>query len=97
MLKKWVYIIVLVILIALGLAIGAANDSVVMFDFLIVTMQVNLATVLVIGLIFGLLLGIYLSMLMCFKFWRQSHGLKSELKALKRSKASLEESSKLGS
>lgn len=90
MLKLWAYVIVLIVLCAVGLAIGAANDAVVTFDFLIVKLQVNLATVLVFGTIFGMILGIYISFLMCFKFWRKASRAKGELKALRKQQGAAE-------
>ena len=42
MIKFWFYFIVLLFLAVLGLAIGSANDSKIMFDFLFVKQEITL-------------------------------------------------------
>ncbi|MCI6797318.1 MAG: LapA family protein [Succinatimonas sp.] len=84
MLKKWLYAAILLVLFAIGLALGAFNDTAVDFDFLFVKAQMPLGMILIIGVFFGFVLGIYMSFLMCFKYWRQSRQAKAQLrKALK--------------
>ena len=80
MLKRWIYGLLLLVLFGVGLALGAANDAVVTFDFLVVKMDVTLGTVLTCGVVFGLVLGLYISLFLCFKYWRQARTAKSELK-----------------
>ena len=58
MIKFWFYLVVLLFLAILGLAVGAANDSQIFFDFLFVKKEISVATVLVIGVIFGFILGV---------------------------------------
>ncbi len=84
MLKFWIYIIFLAVLAAIGLAIGSANDTVVSFDFMVVKADVSVATVLVLGVAFGLVVGIWLSLMMCFRFWRSARAANSALAALKK-------------
>ncbi|MCR5535942.1 MAG: LapA family protein [Succinivibrio sp.] len=79
MLKFWIYAIFLILLAVIGLAIGSANDSQVTFDFLLLKTDVTVAFVLVVGIIFGVLLGFYISLLVCFKYWRQAHSAKAAL------------------
>ena len=84
MLKKWLYAAILLVLFAIGLALGAFNDTAVDFDFLFVKAQMPLGMILIIVVFFGFVLGIYMSFLMCFKYWRQSRQAKAQLrKALK--------------
>ncbi len=80
MLKRWIYGLLLLVLFGVGLALGAANDAVVTFDFLVVKMDVTLGTVLTCGVVFGLILGLYISFFLSFKYWRQARAAKSELK-----------------
>ncbi|MBQ9274435.1 MAG: LapA family protein [Succinivibrio sp.] len=89
MFKFWVYFIILILLAVVGLALGSLNDARVMFDFLVAKAEVSVAVVLVCGIVFGVILGIYLSLLMCFKFWRQAHNAKSELKAARKEEKEL--------
>ncbi len=84
MLKKWLYAAILLVLFAIGLALGAFNETAVDFDFLFVKAKMPLGMILIIGVIFGLVLGLYMSFLMCFKYWRQIRQAKAQLrKALK--------------
>ena len=53
MIKFWFYAIVMLLLIFIGLTVGSANDSMIVFDFLIVKANISVATVLVIGVGFG--------------------------------------------
>ncbi len=68
MLKKWLYAAILLVLFAIGLALGAFNETAVDFDFLFVKAKMPLGMILIIGVIFGLVLGLYMSFLMCFKY-----------------------------
>lgn len=81
MVKFWIYAVILVILAALGMVVGAANDAKVTFDFLIVSVEVSLAGVFVMGSLFGLLIGLYVAVVCSLKFWRKAAHVKSELKA----------------
>ena len=80
----WFYFFILAVFIVLGLAIGASNDSLVMFDFLFVKKEISLASVLVIGLLFGLVLGVYCSMFLTFKLWLQLKVAKTQFNRLKK-------------
>lgn len=93
MFKKWIYGLFLLVLFAVGLALGAANDATISFDFLFVKKDISLGVVLVIGMIFGLFLGLYISFWMCFKFWRQSRVAKSQVRRLEKSTKTGKESS----
>ena len=68
MIKFWFYAIVMLLLIFIGLTVGSANDSMIVFDFLIVKANISVATVLVIGVGFGFVLGVY--------FYASSSGLR---------------------
>ena len=80
MLKRWIYGLLLLVLFGIGLALGAANDAVVTFDFLVVKMDVSLGTVLTVGIVFGLILGLYISLFLWLKYWFLARANKSELK-----------------
>ena len=84
MIKFWFYFLILAVFIVLGLAIGASNDSVVMFDFLFVKKEISLASVLVVGLLFGLILGVYCSMFLSVKLWLQLKVAKTQFNRLKK-------------
>ena len=84
MIKFWFYFIVLLFLAVLGLAIGSANDSKIMFDFLFVKQEITVATVLVIGVFFGFILGVYASLLLCIKLWFKANIAKASLNRLKK-------------
>lgn len=84
MLKFWLYMIVLVLLCALGLTIGSANETVVTFDLLIVKQQMSLAMVMVIGIALGVLVGLYISLLFNIKMWSRASKVKAENSSLKR-------------
>ncbi len=84
MIRFWFYLIVLLALAVFGLAIGSANDSRIMFDFLIVKQEIPVATVLVIGVVFGFLLGIYASLILCFKLWIKAKVAQSSLNKVKK-------------
>ena len=84
MVKFWIYVVILVILGALGMIVGAANDAKVTFDFLIVSVEVSLAGVFVMGSIFGLLIGLYIALVCSLKYWRQAVHARGELKACKK-------------
>lgn len=84
MIKFWIYLIILVLIAVVGLAIGAANDSRIAFDFLIAKSEVSVAFVLVVGIIFGLLLGLYMSALICIRFWCQTRAAKAALSRYKK-------------
>lgn len=80
----WLYIIVLIIICALGLTVGSLNDSVVTFDFLVFKAQLSLAMVMVTGVVIGILIGLYLALLFCLKVWAKSLSVKAELRRLKK-------------
>ena len=80
MLKKWLYAAILLVLFAIGLALGAFNETAVDFDFLFVKAQIPLGLTLIIGVIFGLILGLYMSFLMCFTYWRQARQARAQLR-----------------
>ncbi len=84
MIKFWFYFIVLIFLVILGLAIGSANDSAVIFDFLFVKKEISVATVLIIGVGFGFLLGVYASLILCVKLWFKATHAKSSLNKMKK-------------
>lgn len=84
MLKFWLYIILLILFIVLGLTIGSANDSIVTFDFLFVKTELSLAMVMVIGLIVGIIVGIYLSLIVIMRMWAKTRVTKAELKRFKK-------------
>ncbi|MGN0901679.1 MAG: LapA family protein [Succinivibrio sp.] len=84
MLKFWLYFFVLIFLVIVGLAIGAANDSIVSFDFLVAKKEVSIATVLVVGIVFGFILGIYSCLLLCLKLWFKARVKDSAVKKLRK-------------
>jgi uncharacterized membrane protein YciS (DUF1049 family) len=87
MIKVWIYAIVLVLLAAIGLALGSGNGEIVTFDYLLGKARMPVSSVLVIGVVFGMACGFYLSMLFCWRYWRQARSARSELKAAKKSAA----------
>ncbi|MDY6322150.1 MAG: LapA family protein [Succinivibrio sp.] len=84
MLRVWAYVALLVVLVAVGLAIGSANDAAVSFDYLFGKADMPVSSVLVIGIIFGVILGMYLCLLLCFKLWRGGRSLRGDVKSLRR-------------
>ena len=84
MIKIWIYAIVLVLLAAIGLALGSGNGEIVTFDYLLCKARMPVSSVLVIGVIFGMLCGFYLSLVFCFRQWRQARAARSELKAARK-------------
>ena len=77
MIKFWINLVFIVLIVAFGLAIGAANDSNVFFDFLVVKADVSLATVLVVGVVFGFILGLLGSFLLILKTWNHARVARS--------------------
>ena len=91
MIKFWFYLVVLLFLAILGLAVGAANDSQIFFDFFFVKKEISVATVLVIGVIFGFILGVWACLLMCLKYWFKAKKANVSLnKALKKNQQSVQ-------
>ena len=84
MIKFWFYAIVMLLLIFIGLTVGSANDSMIVFDFLIVKANISVATVLVIGVGFGFVLGVYASLLLCLKLWFKAKLTQVSLNKLKK-------------
>ena len=89
MIKFWINLVLIVLIVAVGLAIGAANDSSVFFDFLVVKADVSLATVLVVGVVFGFVLGLLGSILLILKTWNQARIARSNLAKLNKEVAKL--------
>lgn len=84
MIKFWFYAIVMLLLIFIGLTVGSANDSMIVFDFLIVKANISVATVLVIGVGFGFVLGVYACLLLCLKLWFKAKLTQVSLNKLKK-------------
>ncbi|MCR5084867.1 MAG: lipopolysaccharide assembly protein LapA domain-containing protein [Succinivibrionaceae bacterium] len=84
MLKVILYGLVLALFVVLGLAIGAANDTLVDFDYLIASSHVSVATVLVSGVACGFLLGLYVALLFCLRVWRRAHQARVSLRDCER-------------
>ena len=87
MIKAWIYVIVLVLLISIGLALGSGNGEIVTFDYLLGNARIPVSTVLVIGVLLGMFCGFYLSLVFCWRMWRQAHASRSELKSVRKSVA----------
>lgn len=81
---SWLYLIFLAILIALGIAIGAANSTLVTFDFLLFQTELSLALVMVVGLVVGIIVGLYIALFFCLKVWAKKISVSSELKRIKK-------------
>ncbi len=91
MIKRWIYGLFMIVLFGIGLAVGAANDASVSFDFLFVKKEVSLGTVLIIGMIFGLIAGLYISLWASFKYWRQARVAKAQVRRLEKELSSKSE------
>ncbi len=84
MIKFWINLTVIAVIVCFGLAIGAANDGLVPFDFLVVKAEVTLASVLVVGVCFGFALGALGSILFFLKLWNEHRKTRSELNKVRK-------------
>ncbi len=89
----WLYLILLILLVIVGLTIGSVNSSMVTFDFLLFKVELSLAMILVVGIAVGIVIGLYISLIYSIRVWRKNVALKSELAKIRKENKTIKENS----
>lgn len=89
----WLYLVLLILLVIIGLTIGSVNSNLVMFDFLLFKVELSLAMVLVVGIAVGIVVGLYISLIYSLRVWRKNVALKSKLAKIRKENKTIKENS----